>query len=68
MDATPLTSGDGRTSWCIVPEWGFPDSLVLWLWIDGWCFPFRIQAGTMPPLLLQHAPGFVPDPLPVIVA
>lgn len=57
-----------QTSWALAPEWGFPDSLVLWLWWEGWCFPMRVQPGSMHPMMLpEHAPGFLPDPLPVIV-
>lgn len=56
-----------RTHWTIAPEWGFPDSAVLWLWSLGWCFPIRLQAGLMPTIPLPPHPAlFLPTPLPVI--
>lgn len=57
----------GHTSWTISPEWGFPDSLVLWLWVDGWCFPRRLIAGDTHPMLLPAPPPIWPAPLPTIV-
>jgi len=55
------------THWNIGPEWGFPDSLVLWLWVNGWCYPVRLQTGTVPPIMTPPAPPLaLPTPLPAI--
>lgn len=67
MNATPLTPGDGLTSWAIAPEWGYPDAAVAWLWFAGWCFPLRLQAGLNPTLALPPHPAlFLPTPFPAI--
>lgn len=68
--ATALHPAEGSTtSWAIEAEWGFPDSFVIWLWAGPWCVPVRVQAGTVPPLLLPPRPAlFRPNPLPVIEA
>lgn len=54
------------TSWIIAPELGFPTSLCLWLTVNGWTWPMRLQDGIVPPLPFPATPDlFLPRIVPL---